>query len=144
MEINRLNQSKRYQTYIKSTPWVTRNTSHQMKILATKKRKYNKNQISLLLKRKEKLIQKEMEIDQANFEKIIRKKEMSDLEKYLKTLHKTRSIPEEIYLKTDDKHQPKHVRTTDDYKKTELFNQFCNVFNADGKYHTTVRTERHI
>ena len=101
------------------------------------KRKYGKRpNISLLLKinHKEKLIQNEMETDRANFEKSFRNSKMSDLQKYLNSLHKTRSLPVELYLETNDKHQPKHVRTTDNFQKSELINQFyCRVFNADGQ-----------
>ena len=58
---------------------------------------------------------------------------MSNLQKNLAPFDKTRSLPEEMHLRTDNKHQPKHVCTKDDFQKSELNQLLCNLFNADGQ-----------
>ena len=78
-------------------PWIRSSTSHQMKIVATMKRKYAKaNSLSLHLKIKkaEKSLNEEIKMDQAIFEaKVFKNRRMSDLQKYLKSIHKKHPLP---------------------------------------------------
>ena len=119
-------------------PWVSPPTSHQIKMLNTMKRKYErKPHLTQLLKikRKEKDIRDQMLSDQTAYEeKLFKGKRMSDMQKYLKSLHKTKQFPDEMYYATTADGQPQKKLAKTDKEKCNLFNDFfSDVFVDKGQ-----------
>ena len=119
-------------------PWVSPPTSHQIKMLNTMKRKYErKPHLTQLLKikRKEKDTRDQMLSDQTAYEeKLFKGKRMSDMQKYLKSLHKTKQFPDEMYYATTADGQPQKKLAKTDKEKCNLFNDFfSDVFIDKGQ-----------
>ena len=85
----------------KPSPWISSATSHETKILGTKKRKYERaptRNLLIKIKRREKILNAPILTDQALYEsKLFKSRRISDLQKYLKSLRKSKHFSDEMY-----------------------------------------------
>ncbi|XP_075248360.1 uncharacterized protein LOC142341320 [Convolutriloba macropyga] len=119
-------------------PWISSATSHELKILGTMKRKYERAptlNLLIKIKRREKLLNEQILTDQAVYEdKLFKSRRMSDLQKYLKSLRKSKHFPDEMYYNVVQNGQETKKTATTDSEKCNLFNDFfSDVFTKDGK-----------
>ena len=120
-------------------PWVKSDTSHQIKVISTLKRKIqklNKNRLShlLKLKKKESVLRKTLLQDQADYEEnIFRGKKFSELQRYLRSIRKGSRFPDRMTYKEHKAHNDK--------EKSLLFNEFfTNVFTKTDQIPETFST----
>ena len=120
------------------SPWISSATSHELKILGTMKRKYERaSSLNLLIKikRHEKLLNEQILTDQAVYEdKLFKSRRMSDLQRCLKSLRKSKHFPDEMYYNVVQNGEETKKTATTVSEKCNLFNDFfSDVFTKDGK-----------
>ena len=119
-------------------PRISSATSHEMKILGTMKRKYERAptlNLLIKIKRGQKLFNEQIITDQTVYEdKLFKSRLMSDLQKYLKFLRKSKHFPDELYYNVVQNGQETMKKATTDSEKFNLFNDFfSDVFTKDVK-----------
>ena len=119
-------------------PWVTPSTSHQIKKLGTKKKRWQIMNLSrsLKIKKLEKQISIEMEKHQSNFEsEVFAERRFIKIQKYLRAIRKSPSIPPIVnYVKTSARA---------DQHKAELFSSFFQkVYSNKDDYKPAVSRKK--